>query len=192
MQLEEWAKQDYSSVDPESDDAKKKELVELWKRSAYFYLVEGLLLNTASALSEFLDIYDSREKFISLLPDLRYIQELILSEEIGDDLLEDLTRKNLNGELKNASEKKAVRLLKRAMALLLEDRNKLFKREAAHSEAVQAVKAARAFVEQHVGDFDEKAVSTSPFAPKPQPAVSDEVWKNNRKGNVFFATHPLH
>ena len=196
VQLEDWAKEadaQPAEVSPQPEDPKAdvRNIVELWKQSAYFYKTEGLLINTATALSEFLDIYESREKFIQLVPDLRYIQEVALSAEIGEDLLEDLTQKNLSGK-GNKTEKKTIRLLQRAMALCLEDRNKMFKRENAHSESIQALKVARDYITAHPADFNETAMNTSPLAPpKRAESLNESKWKNNAKGNAMLVTHPI-
>ena len=192
VQLEEWAQEVAGTQTEESDGTaqEKQEIVSLWEQSKYYYWQQGLLLNTATALSEFLDIYESRERFIQFLPDLRHIQEVILAEEVGDELMEDLTRKATKSA-GNESEKKAVRLLRRAMALHLEDRNKFFKRELAHDEALQATKVARDFIAAHLSDFDADAVLHSPFEISAPSAPAKSGWKNNRKGNTIFVTKPL-
>ena len=38
-------------------------------------------------MQAYLNIYDSREKFIQMLPDLQFIQEEIIANSIGEDLL---------------------------------------------------------------------------------------------------------
>lgn len=197
LRLEEWAKQSAALAEIQTpeltpEQTETNNIVDLWKRSAYYYKTEGILINTATALSEFLDIYESREKFIQLLPDLRYIQEVVLSSEFGEDLVEDLTKKNVENKGNN-TEKKAIRLMKRAMALCLEDRNKMFKRELAHSEAIQAFSNAKNFISAHTPDFNPEALSTSPLAP-PVAVEEDETeekWKNNKKGTAMFVTHPI-
>lgn len=61
---------------------------ELWKRSDYFYLHGDLLFSTALDLNRFLNIDANREKFISLLPDIRYCQDNYIAPEVGEELLE--------------------------------------------------------------------------------------------------------
>ncbi len=72
------------------EDARSSSSVfsEWWKKSEYFYLHGDLLFSTALDMSRFLNIESSREKFISLLPDIRYCQDNYIAPEVGDDLLE--------------------------------------------------------------------------------------------------------
>ena len=68
-------------------DSERREIVTLWKESRYYYLAAALLIPSCEVLQSYLNIYDSREKFIQLLPDLRFIQEEIIANSIGEDLL---------------------------------------------------------------------------------------------------------
>ncbi len=81
---------DTSALSPEPsdiDDSERSEIVDLWKESRYYYLAAALLIPSCEVLQSYLNIYDSREKFIQLLPDLRFIQEEIIANSIGEDLL---------------------------------------------------------------------------------------------------------
>jgi hypothetical protein len=89
--LEQWTKDVAAMPDPSPDDAdspeavaaaEKKEIAEKWKESRFFYLAAGLAIPSATVLQEYLDIYDSREKFIQMLPDLRTIQEDVLGPSL--------------------------------------------------------------------------------------------------------------
>ena len=94
-QLEQWCKDplpadDTSSISPQTSDIENDErskIVALWKESRYYYLAAALLIPSCEVLQSYLNIYDSREKFIQLLPDLRFIQEEIIANSIGEDLL---------------------------------------------------------------------------------------------------------
>ena len=44
------------------------EIVKFWRSSRFFYLAAQLLIPSATVLQEYLNIYDSREKFIQMLP----------------------------------------------------------------------------------------------------------------------------
>ena len=195
--LEEWA-EDLVSLKADgnfdADESELEEIIDLWKKSRYFYLAEGLFINTATKFNEFVDIYESREKFIQLLPDLRYCQEFVLRPEIGDALTDDLVEKARTGQC-NAEEKKAIRLAQYALALKVEDRSSLFKRTEAKDEAIGAMTRLVSFLKTNQSKFDEEAVKTSPFyeepkpdTPKEQTAPPAEPWKNNQKGNKLFVT----
>jgi hypothetical protein len=54
-------------------------------------------------LQSYLNIYDSREKFIQLLPDLRFIQEEIIANSIGEDLLKIVIDFARDGKLPEAT-----------------------------------------------------------------------------------------
>jgi hypothetical protein len=95
-QLEQWCKEqgagddDTSSSSPQTSDSKdseRSEIVTLWRQSRYYYLAAALLIPSCEVLQSYLNIYDSREKFIQLLPDLQFIQEEIIGNSIGEDLL---------------------------------------------------------------------------------------------------------
>ena len=79
-QLEQWCK--FSDDDPDHN-----EIVTLWRQSRYYYLAAALLIPSCEVLQSYLNIYDSREKFVQLLPDLQFIQEEIIGNSIGEDLL---------------------------------------------------------------------------------------------------------
>jgi len=196
IQLEEWA-QEFGTWEPEKEgDTPPDEavIVELWRRSRYYYLADGLFINTATKFNEFVDIYESREKFIQMLPDIRYCQEMILRPELGDDLTDDLIKQYQTGQL-NTEQKRAVVRLQRALALHVEARSKLFKRPEAKDEAIGNTKEAMEYIAAHQDAFGE-AVKASPFYKKPQPVNPEPVnpapkWENNRKGNALFITKPV-
>ena len=198
--LEEWAESLASLKEDgnfDADESELEEIIGLWKKSRYFYLAEGLFINTARKLNEFIDIYESREKFIQLLPDLRYCQEFVLRPEMGDELTDNLMQKMQQGEL-SAVEQKAVRLAQYALALKVEARSPLFKRDEAKDEAIGAMTRLVSYLKANQSKLDEEAVKTSPFyeepkpdTPKEQTASPAEPWKNNQKGNKLFVTRAI-
>ena len=195
--LEEWA-EEVGATDPEDlsdEQQEKKEIVTLWRQSRYYYQAEGLFINTARKLNEFIDIYESREKFIQLLPDLRYCNEFVIRPELGDALTNDLIRKQQNGALSSV-EAQAVHLAQYALALKVEDRSTLFKRPEAKDEAIGAMKRLIKFLSDNQSAFDEDIIKTAPFykepVPKPtEPPTPVDPWKNNRRGNKLFVTRPI-
>ena len=63
-----------SPTEPEDEQHKAiEEISILWQESQYYYLHHDLLIATCADLQQYLDIYESREKFIRLLPDLHFI-----------------------------------------------------------------------------------------------------------------------
>lgn len=234
IQLEEWAqefsihKEERTEVanneggnvgnnEPTNEPTPELAIVELWRKSRYYYLADGLFINTASKFNEFIDIYDNREKFIQLLPDLRYCQEIILRPELGDALTDDLITCSQTGTL-NKDQSKAIVMLQRTIALYVEARNKMFKRPESRDEAMMNLRLSIAYISTHQEQFGE-AIKSSPFYQPPTseqqktevPGVASgsatppmiggvaqaetknpaEPWKNNRSGNALFITHAI-
>lgn len=213
VQLEEWA-QDCGKepADDKQEDTlqEEREIVELWKKSRYYYLVNGLFINTASMFNQYVDIYDNREKFVQLLPDLRLVQDLNIRPELGDELTDDLLDNYQNGTL-NDHQNEAVKRIQRTMALFVESRNSMFKRPQAKDEALMNMKVTIDYISGHASDFGD-AVKSAPFYEEPKPAEENSPteetpgtdnepgaiilpqkeakrptdWKNNREGNVMF------
>ena len=70
--------------------SERAEIVTLWRQSRYFYLAASMLIPSAVVLQQYLDFDESREKFIRMLPDLRFIQEEIIANSIGEEYLDHL------------------------------------------------------------------------------------------------------
>ena len=198
--LEEWA-EDLASLKEDgnfdADESELEEIIGLWKKSRYFYLAEGLFINTARKLNEFINFYENREKFIELLPDLRFCQEFVLRPEIGDALTDDLVEKARTGQ-GNPEEKKAIHLAQYALALKVEARSKLFNRAEAKDEAIGAMTRLVDYLKANQSGLDAEAVQTSPFYEAPKAVVTPtepekpvDPWKNNRKGNKLFVTRAI-
>lgn len=211
--LEEWAKE----VGALAEDAElteeqkaKQEIISLWKQSKYFYLIDGLFINTARKFNEFIDIYENREKFIQLLPDLRYCQDITIRLELGDELTDDLLEKMRNNTA-NKAEARTVINLQRTLALHVEARNAMFKRKEAKDEAIFNMKLTLDYIRKNQGEFDEKAIKAAPFYEEPasveeEPAPEEpgmiskladyttpkpQTWKNNKRGNAIFVTKAI-
>lgn len=164
-----------------SGEGRGEAIIELWKKSAYYYFADGLLFNTATEFGLYVNIYDSREKFIQLLPDIRYCQETHIEAEIGEELLLDLINKHKAGAL-NAVEKKAYEKLQRTLSIMVEARSQLFKRPEAKDEAQGQIKLALDYIRRHVDDFDQEAMKLSPLWQTPQPPFGNSITKeqNNK------------
>lgn len=124
---------------PKSDDsvqmAKIKEITNLWQESSYYYLHHDLLIATCADLQYYLDIYENREKFIRLLPDLHFIQDEYISETIGEPMLQQLLTST------EPNDKPLLLKVRRLMVALLEERTTILtidkaRRTAAHNEAI--------------------------------------------------------
>lgn len=149
MMLEGWARKmatpaaiaDADSTEPPTTEPKDEEhkaieeISLLWQESQYYYLHHDLLIATCADLQQYLDIYESREKFIRLLPDLHFIQDEYISEAIGEDTVQRLLHTD------DPADKPLLRKVRRLMVAHLEERTTILtidkaRRAAAHNEAI--------------------------------------------------------
>lgn len=86
----------------ENDAEDKKIYTGLWMKSRYYYQHKDLLFTTAVDLQEYLNIDESRERFIQLLPTIRNCQEINIGTRIGTKLLRDLVTLNTTSNEYNA------------------------------------------------------------------------------------------
>ena len=167
--------------------ADRDEIVALWRQSRYFYLAAGMLIPSARVLQEYLNIYDSREKFIQMLPDLRFLQEEILTPAIGENLCAYLVEFATTGKIPNTEEETDTAeansqlstlnsLLKKArkyLAAAVENRTLVLKtdklrRQQAHDEAVRLLASLQQYIADHQDAFPEDIIKTSPlYTPHP-------------------------
>lgn len=124
------------------------DIVKLFQLSPTHYLCDGLLFNTATEFQRFVDIYDSRDRFVTLLPDIRYCQELHIESEIGPDLLVYLHDGHRKGTL-SKEEEKAYTMLQRTLSLYVEARSKMFNRPDARDEACGYMKLTNKYIADH-------------------------------------------
>lgn len=146
---------------PVTDDTERTEITALWRQSRYFYLVAQLLIPSAVVLQEYLNVYDNREKYIQMLPDLHFIQEEQIAPAIGEDFCDKLvalqlrggTRRDLtaataaqpktaDGDTLPATVRRLLHKLRKIEATLLEGRTKVLRVEkdrriAAHDEGMR-------------------------------------------------------
>lgn len=203
--LEDWCKEseelkeenDASSDNPQLSiiNSQLQEIVALWHQSRYFYLAAGMLIPSARVLQEYLNIYDSREKFIQMLPDLRFLQEEILAPAIGEDLCAYLVEFATTGKIPNAEEDTeanaaaeeegaehyytlstihySLKKSRKYLAAALENRTLVLKtdklrRQQAHDEAVRLFASLQQYIADHQDAFPETVIKTSPlYTPPP-------------------------
>ena len=196
-----------SSENPEpSASDEKAEIAALWRSSRFFYLAASLAIPSATVLQEYLNIYDSREKFIQLLPDLRYIQEDIIAPVIGEDFMDYLV--TTSQSLPTSPTKKEdillariIHRLRKAMARQLEARvfaNKMgdARREMAHNEAIRLTTDLAEYVAAHQGDLPSAATEAFLSSPLYTPPAADTAdfspaFQNNADSSVIFVTPAL-
>lgn len=123
-------------TEPKDEEHKAiEEISLLWQESQYYYLHHDLLIATCADLQHYIDIYESREKFIRLLPDLHFIQDEYISEAIGEDTVQRLLHTD------DPADKLLLHKVRRLMVAYLEERTTILtidkaRRAAAHNEAI--------------------------------------------------------
>jgi hypothetical protein len=177
------------------------DIAELWKQSSFYYQTTTLLIPSALVLREYWDTFDNREKFVRMLPDIRYAQDII-GDEIGEQWLDYLIDIAFKGT-DDAHLNYIIIRLRRACVALLESRTDVIRkdkerRSRAYDEGLKYLRRACEYMTTHQEDLPEAALEkfkTSPLYVAP-PVEEDtkpqcdcdcgKGWKNNRKGNVMF------
>jgi hypothetical protein len=182
------AETDARDLSPDIDN-ERKEICELWQQSAYYYQAAALITPSCEVLQRYLNIYDSREKFIQLLPDMQFIQEEIIGNAIGEDLLQTVINfardgyvrgqtpgtdngeaeqdaRDLSPDISAATLGRLLHRLRKVMAALLVGRTSVLKytkeqKVQAHDDGVRML--------QNVVEYIKNNIEEQP-APAPEPA----------------------
>ena len=175
------------------------DIAALWRESPFYWQTTTLLIPSAVVLREFWDTFDNREKFVRMLPDIRYAQDII-GDEIGEQWLEYLVETAFKGT-DDAHLKHIINRLRRSCVALLESRTDVIKNDKerksrAYDEGLKYLRRACDYMVNHQNDLPQDALvkfATSPlYVAPPDPEEEqpqchcDKGWKNNRKGNVMF------
>ena len=170
-QLELWCNTD-------DEDKDREEIVELWAKSAYYYLSTSLLIPSCEILQRYLNIYDSREKFIQLLPDLQFIQEEQITPSVGEALMTALKTFAVKGELPEGVEEAlfntVLHRLRKVMVALLAGRTSVLKyskeqKVQFHDDGVRMFETAINYLRFHQAEFPEELVKDAPWYVKEEP-----------------------
>lgn len=204
VMLEEWAKQVNTpmpidgqetgeSVQKNEDSVQKAailEIVDLWQQSKYYYLHANLLIPTCTVLQRYLDIYESRDKFIRLLPDLLFIQEEYIEDVIGADLVQELLHADDRDRL--------LKKVRRLMVSYLEERTTVLsidktRRIQAHNEGISLKASVLAIIADRK-KAEAEATTNEDNTPTPSTDKNsqDEGYKNNQPGSRMFVSPLLY
>ena len=182
-------------------DAQKEEptFADMWKKSRYFYLQSHLLITTATQMQEYLNINSSRERYIELVPDLRYCQSIYIEPRLGDKLMNAFIRLStdpnvipvLSDESKSESEMLALNAIIRkdwseaadklcsALANYAEHRNTKIRRADSLSEADMSMARALEYISMHQDSFM-PYIEDSPLYKKPDVIQNDKPCRPER------------
>ena len=180
-----------SPTEPEDEQHKAiEEISVLWQESQYYYLHHDLLIATCADLQQYLDIYESREKFIRLLPDLHFIQDEYISEAIGEDTVQHLLH------TEDPNDKPLLRKVRRLMVAHLEERTTILtidkaRRAAAHNEAISLRASVLRLMEMR------KAVDAVNNTPTDNPSTNTtdstgKGYENNQPDSKIFVSPLLY
>lgn len=176
-----------------------EEIVLLWQESKYYYLHHDLLIPTCSTLQQYLDVYDNRDKFIRLLPDLRYVQDEYIADVFGDELID---------RLQHADDRdKLLRKVRRLMTAYLVERTTVIAfdkatRMLAHNESIslrdsvyrilnaekQAQEAADSNASSSTSSTSTTTAASSSSAADKSAADKSGGYENNQEGGKIFVT----
>lgn len=168
-----------------------QEIVLLWQESKYYYLHHDLLFPTCSVLEQYLSVHDNRDKFIRLLPDLRYIQDEYIADVFGDELID---------RLQHADDRdKLLRKVRRLMTAYLVERTTVIAfdkatRLLAHNESISLRDSVYRILNaekqaQEAADGNASS-STSTTTAATSSSAADEAggYENNQEGGKIFVT----
>lgn len=179
-----------------------EEIVALWQESKYYYYHKNLLFPTCESLYPYFDIRDNRDKFIRLIPDMRFIQSEYLEEAFGEDFIPRLLQASEDDKmLKKARELVAAYLKERTSVInfdkltrstahndaitVRESIHRLLKKEEAEKQAkLDAAKAENA----SEGSTPSSSTSNASSASSSNDKGGSEGYDNNQKGSRIFVT----
>lgn len=190
VMLEEWAKETDGSEDDAGDAHQQsiREIVKLWRQSKYYYLHSEFLIPTCTVLQRYLDIYENRDKFIRLLPDLLFIQEEYIEDIVGADMIKQLLRTDEHDRL--------LKKVRRLMVAYLEERTTVLnidktRRMQAHNEGVALKSSILSVLSESKKDESDNSGSMS-STPADENSSQEDGFKNNQAGSKIFVSPLLY
>lgn len=214
-ELERWTTEETSALSPQPSDiddaAERAAIVSLWRQSRYFYLAASMLIPSAVVLQQYLDFDESREKFIRMLPDLRFIQEEIIANSIGEEYLDHLIDVAVKtaGDAQPITTKSPVELriihqLRRVIVAWLISRTKVLKydKEAklqAHDDGVRKMQDACDFIRRNQHAIlcaldvaaGLPATAAAELSPQDRDQLEEDVLQGCLEAEAPFTASPL-
>lgn len=161
-------------------------IVSLWCMSRYYYLDATLLIPTCTVLQAFIDIEDYRDRFIRLLPDLRFIQRHYIEKTFGEAFVEEMRLADESDPLLFDVRSLIVAHLKVRTTVL--DFDKATKTQA-HNETVSLRDSILAAIsKRNAVPIEEQAQDKTAETPKDD---KQRTFRNNSEGNKMFVSPML-
>lgn len=178
-----------------------EEIVTLWQESKYYYYHRDLLFPTCESLQPYLDIYDNRDKFVRLIPDMLFIQSEYLEEAFGEDFIPRLLQADENDKMLKKARQLVAAYLKERTSVISFDKltrstvhndaitvresiHRLLKKEEAEAQAKLDAAKADSATEGGSSSSTSNASSASSSNDK----GGSEGYDNNQKGSRIFVT----
>ena len=179
-----------------------EEIVTLWQESKYYYYHRDLLFPTCESLYPYLDIRDNRDKFIRLIPDMRFIQSEYLEEAFGEDFIPRLLQADENDKMLKKARQLVAAYLKERTSVINFDK---LTRSTAHNDAITVRESIHRLLKKEESEAQAKldadkaenssdgSSSSSSTSNASSASSSDnkggiEGYQNNQKGSRIFVT----
>lgn len=170
-----------------------EKIVTLWQESKYYYYHKDLLFPTCESLQPYLDIYGNRDKFVRLIPDMRFIQSEYLEEAFGEDFIPRLLQASEDDKMLKKARQLVAAYLKQRTSVINFDK---LTRSLAHDDAItvresihRLLKKEKAEAQAKLDAANEKAdLAKSNTSCDSASDDNDEGYKNNQAGSRIFVT----
>ncbi len=114
----------------ERDARRRRYFTEEWKEADYYYLRSDLLFTTARTMQEYYNLGGSREKYITLVKDIRFCQNIYIKPRLGSAFLAALIQAMLGEETESEDTtgidsdvlKETIGMLRQSLAMYIEAR----------------------------------------------------------------------
>lgn len=179
-----------------------EEIVTLWQESKYYYYHRDLLFPTCESLYPYLDIRDNRDKFIRLIPDMRFIQSEYLEEAFGEDFIPRLLQASEDDKMLEKARQLVAAYLKERTSVINFDK---LTRSTAHNDAITVRESIHRLLKKEEAEAQAKldAAKADSATESSAPSLStsnassasssdskdgSEGYDNNQKGSRIFVT----
>ena len=178
-----------------------EEIVTLWQESKYYYYHRDLLFPTCESLYPYLDIRDNRDKFIRLIPDMRFIQSEYLEEAFGEDFIPRLLQASEDDKMLKKARQLVAAYLKERTSVINFDK---LTRSTAHNDAITVRESIHRLLKKEEAEAQAKldaakadsategntssSTSNASCASSSDNKDDSEGYDNNQKGSRIFVT----
>lgn len=178
-----------------------EEIVTLWQESKYYYYHRDLLFPTCESLQPYLDIYDNRDKFVRLIPDMLFIQSEYLEEAFGEDFIPRLLQADENDKMLKKARQLVAAYLKERTSVISFDK---LTRSTAHNDAITVRESIHRLLKKEEAEAQAKldaakadsateggsssSTSNASSASSSNDKGGSEGYDNNQKGSRIFVT----